>query len=481
MLKRLCRNTDGNIAVMFAVSLMVILLASGAAIDMANISKKKSHFQGMVDAAVLAAARSGETDKSKLLIVAKATLEGNDRNDEIKSTKVKITEEGRLQVKMTASYDTVMMGMFGKPTYDIDLVAESPMPSGGPVNIALVLDVTKSMSYDGKLATLKVAAKDLVESLNVTSKGPVSISVIPFSQYVNVGTSRRGEDWLNVKDDYSKSRSPKCKTTRKRLKDTNCKKKWVPGRPARPAVPPKTCYDDGVPYKCGGRKARKATKGRYKKVCKRNYGPKVTTCTPRADRQYIWKGCMGSRSIDKGWNKLVEFDGDKSKRMPGLINRKECNQEILTLTKNKSDITAKIDSLKAKYETYIPAGLMWGWRSLDPRPPFTEANTAKKAKTRSVLILMTDGANTKSQKGTDHRGKSKSDADKLTAELCAKIKSAKIEIHTIAYDISDISTRNMISTCASNVDMFYNATNSEALKDAFGDIGDSLSKIRLSH
>lgn len=482
MFTRFTKNTDGNMAVMFALSLMAILMASGAAIDMAKISKNKSHFQGMADAAVLAAARSGETDKAKLLVAAKATLEGNDTDKKITSTKINFTKEGHIQVKMTASYDTVMMGMFGKSTYDIEIVAESPMPSGGPVNIALVLDVTKSMSYDKKLTTLKIAAKDLVESLNVTAKGPVSISVIPFSQYVNVGTGTRGEDWLNVKDNYSKPRSPKCKTSRKRIKGSKkCKKKWVKGTPYRPAVPKKTCYDDGVPYKCGGRKARKATKGRYKTVCSYKYGPKKKVCTPRADYKYIWKGCMGSRDMKKGWNTDVAFNGSKSNRMPGMMNRKECNQEILLLTKNKSDITGKIDSLKAKYETYIPGGLMWGWRTLDPRQPFTESNTAKKAKTKSVLILMTDGANTKSQKGTDHRGKSKKDADKLTAQLCAKIKADKIEIHTIAYDISDASTRSMISTCATNVDMFYNATDAGALKDAFSDIGDSLAKVRLSH
>ncbi len=381
---------------------------------------------------------------------------------------------------MTASYDTVMMGMFGKPIYNIDIVAESPMPSSGPVNIALVLDVTKSMSYNKKLETLKIAAKDLVESLNVTEDGPVRISVIPFSQYVNVGPSRRGEAWLTVPDDFSKPQKPRCRTTRKRLKDTNCRRKWVPGQPARPAIPPRTCYDDGVPYKCGGRKARPATKGRYRTVCQRNYSPKVTTCTPRPDRKVVWKGCMGSRSISKGLNQVVEYDGGAYK-MPGLIWRQQCNQEILPLSKDKSAITGKIDSLKGKYETYIPAGLMWGWRSLDPREPLTEANTADKAKTRSVLILMTDGANTKSQKGIDHRGKSKSDADKLTAELCTKIKDANIEVHTIAYDISDAGTRNMISACATSGDMFYNASNAEALKEAFSDIGDSLAKVRLSH
>ncbi len=74
MLQRFYKNTDGNIAVIFAVSLMALLLVSGAAIDMANISKKKSHFQGMADAAVLAAARSGEDDKDELLVIAKATL-----------------------------------------------------------------------------------------------------------------------------------------------------------------------------------------------------------------------------------------------------------------------------------------------------------------------------------------------------------------------------------------------------------------------
>ena len=47
-----------------------------------------------------------------------------------------------------------------------------------------------------------------------------------------------------------------------------------------------------------------------------------------------------------------------------------CGSEILDLTTNLTDVEAHIDSLSASGNTYIPAGLIWGWRMLDPDLPY---------------------------------------------------------------------------------------------------------------
>lgn len=98
---------------------------------------------------------------------------------------------------------------------------------------------------------------------------------------------------------------------------------------------------------------------------------------------------------------------------------------------------------------YIPAGLMWGWRVLSPTGPFADGAPVTGAnRARKVLVLMTDGENTRSLDAPYHWGSSKSDADTLLSTLCTKVKSASIEIYTVAFEVTDNQTRNMLRNCA---------------------------------
>jgi Flp pilus assembly protein TadG len=55
-------DKTGNMTVLAAGSLTVIMLAVGAAIDISDLASHKSSLQDATDSAVLAAAISGETD-----------------------------------------------------------------------------------------------------------------------------------------------------------------------------------------------------------------------------------------------------------------------------------------------------------------------------------------------------------------------------------------------------------------------------------
>ena len=92
-------------------------------------------------------------------------------------------------------------------------------------------------------------------------------------------------------------------------------------------------------------------------------------------------------------------DSTPGSPIPGLLNI-NCASPLTRLTNVKETITAKISAMNATGNTYIPSGLMWGWRVLSSVAPFDDGvaygamaggETVKKA-----LILMTDGANTTS-------------------------------------------------------------------------------------
>lgn len=120
---------------------------------------------------------------------------------------------------------------------------------------------------------------------------------------------------------------------------------------------------------------------------------------------------------------------------------------------------------------------MWGWRALSTGQPL--AHTAK-SKTEQVLVLMTDGENTRSKNGEQHEGGSKADADNKTREICEAVKDEDIIIYTIAYEVTDSSTQSLLQNCASGRTNYFNATNAQELSIAFEEIAESLSELRIS-
>ena len=160
-LKSFMNDCSGTIAVAFAVIVFVLLAATGVAIDYSNMTKERSRLNGYADAAVLAAATSGEEKKGKLRRIAKSVLEGH--TSENLRLKVELIEapEKSIRVTVRSNYKPRLMGMFGHKKFNIAGFAESPLASGAKLNLALVLDTTGSMAGT-RMTTLKSASADLI-------------------------------------------------------------------------------------------------------------------------------------------------------------------------------------------------------------------------------------------------------------------------------------------------------------------------------
>ncbi len=449
-LKTFTSDTKGNMAVIFAIALMMIMAALGVAVDYGMAQRAKVKLQNSADAAVLAAAKTGENNQPKLLNIAKKVVgtHDNDFNKPV-ATKLKIDQSGTVQVELKTVYDTFIMGLFGRDTLNIGAIAEAPLSSSEPVNIALVLDTTGSMQ-GSKLASLKTAANNLVDTLGTYKNPSLKISVVPFGQYVNVGLGNRNAPWIDVPADKSSTGTPTCGWKKKVVGYQNCH------------IVHDTCYNDGTPYACSWQE------------CDEIYGPKEWKCTTPTQTSK-WYGCVGSRLAP--WHQRVAYSG---KKIPGLMNVK-CGAEMRPLTGNMNQVKATINAMNAKGFTYIPSGLMWGWRTLDTNMPLTEAAGPYANKTQKVMILMSDGANTRSKKNIKHNGWNVASANQDMKKLCNKIKAEEIEIYTIAYDITDPATKNRMKNCATDASKYYDASNAKALNDAFQSIAANLVKLRLTH
>ncbi len=461
LFKRFQNDAKGNVALMFGLTAVPMMLAGGIAVDYANAIQAKANIQAAVDNAALAAGYDTTMSDADMLKLVKKYLESNGAENALKSLdEVKIKRIGTTGLKVSAKgkVDNYLMRIIGNNTTDIG--AETYIKNNyGNLEVALVLDNTFSMSAAGKMAALKNAANTLVDKLhdNKGAAASLDISLVPFSQYVNIGMSRRNAPWADIPADWDEPRSGGYwyrPVTRK----YNCR------------METRTRVRDGVSSTYETR------------VCDREYGPKEWR-TYSYVKKHRWNGCVGSRNYP-----LNTQDTAPTSKIPGLLNR-SCSREITTLTSSKSTISNEIDKMSASgNQTYIPAGLMWGWRMLSSDVPLTDGVSKAKMKSENytkAIVLMTDGENTVSPNYPDHRVSNGTNADNLTKEICQNIKSngtgtEKIRIYTVTFAVSDPATKKMIRECATSDSYYFDASDSVALAAAFEQIGKSLVTLFIS-
>ncbi|MEE9348003.1 MAG: pilus assembly protein TadG-related protein, partial [Robiginitomaculum sp.] len=383
MFKRFIKNTSGNMTIMMAGALVLLLLVIGVAIDYSSMTSKKVSYQAYADAAVLGAARSNETDIAIIESAASAHVNALNTSSDSLSITANLSNAGKVQINVDGTYNPTFLSIFGYSSIPISATAESALANSQPVDVVLVLDTTYSMT-GAKIASLKTAATELVNNLERNSSGNLKISVIPFAQYINVGLSRRSSPWLENTTDYSDSNNV-CRDRADVIGQNNCRMERYSAIPARPATAASTCYNDGVPYACGGSAARPAQPAGTRRVCDNIYGPTYQQCNMQTTN-YVWDGCVGSRLAP--WNQRAQYGGN---RISGIMNIPHlCGTEILPLTTDFTSVKSKINSLTPVGETYLPSGILWGWRALMPSTPLTETSGA--ADRKSIMIFMTEGS-----------------------------------------------------------------------------------------
>jgi len=215
---RFARGTHGNVAMLFALALPVLLMASLGAIDIHQASKVKADLQDALDAAALAAARTNFTTDDDLNRVGLAALKAN------MPAYFEADEDGKL-LRDEASFKLVENTIVADARVDVKvLVANIVLPPYGQilddylpvgsrsevlrasrdVEVAMALDITGSMDNCSrncppttKIEDLRAAAKELVDLVVQDQQSPFtsSVALVPYAASVNVGsyaTSARG-------------------------------------------------------------------------------------------------------------------------------------------------------------------------------------------------------------------------------------------------------------------------------------------------
>ncbi len=148
---RNCKS--GSIAILFALALMPVMLAIGAAVDYSFANQVKARLDAAADAAALAAvsqtAMGSNTASAKSLATDMFNRRAEDvKRMNIKSVTVSVTETNNVrtaivnyEAKMTAAF----MGLAGKNEIDIGGVATAASSTPTYIDFYLLLDNTPSM------------------------------------------------------------------------------------------------------------------------------------------------------------------------------------------------------------------------------------------------------------------------------------------------------------------------------------------------
>ncbi|NJM55016.1 MAG: VWA domain-containing protein [Verrucomicrobiae bacterium] len=439
------RDQHGAIAIITGLIAAVILGFTALAIDIGFVLAVKSKLQSAVDAAALAGDPGGSKDDPEIDATVKAFFATNaDKafNAVSVSTSWSRLDDG-LSVTAVGTVPMSFARIFGYNQQPVTVSANSR--NAFNTEVALVLDNTNSMA-GAKMESLKEAAKEMVTQMfKETATDRLKIGIVPFSNYVNVGKQYRSAMWLSVPNDSSTTTN-QCSMEQKWK---NCTSKTS------------TCFNDGLPFSCA------------QWTCEPD-GPPENKCRD-VTQTSVWNGCVGSRAAPD-----LDATASASKPIPGIMNV-NCPRPLMRLTKTEGDVKAEIDNLVTQGETYIASGLMWGWRLMSTDAPFSDGATAtSRPKTKKVLVLMTDGSNTKSQSGSSHEGGNRSDADKTLSDLCTAVKAESIVIYTVAFEVSDAAIKTRLTDCATAPKNFYDATDKIELVKSFTAIASSLKQVVLS-
>ncbi|MBL8566111.1 MAG: VWA domain-containing protein [Hyphomicrobiaceae bacterium] len=443
---RLGRNERGDVAIAFGLLSVIMMMFIGAAIDLSKWLSARTDTLNAVDAAVLAGARSlqtNSTDPAAAVAAATSFYEANTRGrlqvlDSIKF--VTARNDTSVKAEGTAEILTPFLGFAGVDKLPLIKLseaefAEAVVAVGGnsesSIELSLMLDITGSMA-GSKIVDLKAAAKDLIDIVvwEDQSKATSRVALVPFSESVRIDNSLKTALGITGNSSYLfRNRSGYNVTY---LRDFNC-------------VTERTGVDallDSTP---------------------------VSTSNP---------------------GKFYDSNGSC---LPGAT--------IVPLTSDKNHLKSQIDSYQANGVTAGHLGTAWAWYMLSPNwtsklptashpEPYSKlAETGPKGqpKLRKIAILMTDGEyNTQyCSTGVSYAAQNCTLTNGTSAQqaltLCTNMKAKGIDVYTVGFDVGDNSSvLNLLRNCASSPGKFYQADNGEQLKQAFRDIALKVSDLFLS-
>jgi len=442
-------DRSGNVAIVFALGAIVLMLSVGAAVDIGRWLHARDQTQSAVDAAVLAGGRwlqTNSTDDAGAIAAAQNFYKQEIAtrlpvlNDSITFA---VSSDGQtVYANGTAYIKTPFLGFAGINQLPIIAANQQPIAQatlavggngGQSLEVSMMLDITGSMAGQ-KLTDLQSSATDLVNILvwadqsQFTSK----VAIVPFTEDIRLPNTTA----INAARGTGLATSKKVSNTTYYLSDC---------------------------------------------VVERTGTQKYTDAAPKSG-QYVMAHYTTS-STGSGSNKK------------GVC---VVPSPVQPLTSDKTTLLNAISSLQAGGGTAGHLGTAWAWYTLSPNWntlwPSNGAAAYGSSNLQKIAILMTDGdyntqydsngisVNQASASSTYCPQAANGCSGAQAASLCSAMKAAGITIYTVGFTIpsTDTTAINLLTQCASAPNMFYSAADGTQLQQAFRDIAIKLSSLYIS-
>jgi hypothetical protein len=423
---RFARNERGNIAILFGLTLLPMMAATGAAIDYSRASQARNQIQAAADSAVLAVARRAPTlTDAQLRSEAEAHFRAvlNGRAD-LAALPITVTRSNRrVQIAAAGVMPTVFMKLFGYAEMNVGTRVEAGF-GDRKVEIALALDNTGSMSTANKMEELKKATRNMISAARAAvppGSGMIKMSIVPFDTGVRVDPATyRDSSWLAFSDTTSSS-----------------------------------SFND---LRTSGRFAAKAG----------------------------WTGCITDRAPGYDSNDRRAQLALQESLHPGVGCGPTNLARIQPLTDDWSKLESTVNSMVPVGCTNVTIGARFGMATLSPTDvfgpgpaPMGDVNTDK------YLIVLTDGDNTQNRyvNGCSSNGAT-ADIDAKTRAMCADIKAKATRPGTPDVRVFTVrvinGSRALLRDCATNASMYKEVNDASQIDAVFKDIIKEITALRLT-
>ncbi len=448
----------GNVAMIFALSLIPLCVAAGTGLDYARSIVVRSSMAEAIDSAALAVGSTTGLTTAQMQTLAQQYFTANYKADSSYGTPaaITVTPSGQsVTISVSDQMPTTLMAVVGIRTLAI---TTSTKVVWGQMKlwVSLVLDNTGSMcepdsqpctndnNANIKINALKTATTNLLtmlKSVAVNSKD-VMVSIVPFTTGVNVGTANKSASWLT----------------------------YAPWDLAGSGY--------GSYKKSNGNSCTKGTSG-----C--NW---VATDSDHS----TWNGCVMDRNQSYDVQNTVPSAGTVATLFPaapaGLYSQSNwsltCPTKLIGMTDvldstGWTNLNNTVTNMTAGGATNQAIGLAWGWMLMTSGSPIVDPG-ALPANTQQVIILLSDGLNTQ-DRWSGSGSSQDSGTDARMNLVCSNAKAAGITIYAVFVDLNGTQGNStVLQNCATDSSKYFDLTAASQIISAFNQIGEQITNLRVA-
>lgn len=422
-IRRFGQDRRGNVLVMTGLAIVPLMGVVGVSVDYSRASNVRQALSSAIDAASLMAARDAQKLSDAQL---KQRIDGWIRDNlppaakaDFTGATVTIDRTARtIQIAANANVPATIARVIGTQYMPVGSSTQSTWGTN-TIELALALDNTGSMESSGKMTALKTASKSLLKIMKEAALDPnqIKVSIVPFNTQVRLARSWKDAEWIR----YGMTRQVNCRNV--------------------------------------------TINGKKTQVCDTETMTKATWATTA-------QGCIADRDMNYDTTDGGSYSAS-AQQYPAYWCGQSTLAEIMPLSSDWTALEQRIDSMTPVGNTNVTIGAVWGWATLSPAAPFTEAKPATEPRLKKYMILLTDGTNTQNR----FTANDEDAIDARTKLACANVKAAGIGLYTIRVINGDEA---LLKGCASDPSMYYNVQNASQLDPVFKAIANEISAVRLT-